>query len=159
MNDLVGISSWLNYFQNIFIMIDNFCSYRFLTSQNNNRIISLLPWAIHWQFNFTSYFVMSYKCSLLFTAKLILCYLINMIYAIRNSETISNVWHLIKRSNLTTMCREQCYQTVANKWFHLIGLSKKRPLWSKAWSRSEKNVLKKYTLPTKLCFWGGGGKP
>ena len=38
----------------------------------------------------------------------------------------------------------------------LFGLSKKRPLWSKTWSRSEKNVLKKYALPTTLRFRGGG---
>ena len=41
--------------------------------------------------------------------------------------------------------------------FVIIGLSKKRPLRSKAWSRSEKNLPKKYALPTTLRFHGGGG--
>ena len=39
-----------------------------------------------------------------------------------------------------------------------IGLSKKRPLWSKAWSRSEKNVLKNYALLSLRYAVGEGGK-
>ena len=40
----------------------------------------------------------------------------------------------------------------------LIGLSKKRILWSKAWSRSEKNVLKNYVLLSLRYAVGGGGE-
>ena len=42
-------------------------------------------------------------------------------------------------------------------WNDVIGLSKKRPLWSKAWSRSENNVLKKYALLSLRYARGGAG--
>ena len=48
--------------------------------------------------------------------------------------------------------------SVSKQAYWFIGLSKKRPLWSKAWSRSEKNVFKNYTLPSLRYTVGGGGR-